>query len=138
MAIGARLTWLIYIFMALTFVISFPISAILDKVLGEEVGSTLSKNRMKKLFEKYAKDKIMDDNVARRLSAALDLQDKTAEGVMTPLSSTFMIDINRKLDAYLLREIYQKGYSRIPIYENSKENIVGILMARDLILINPE
>jgi len=38
----------------------------------------------------------------------------------------------------MLREIYSKGYSRIPVYENSKNNIVGVLMARDLILINPD
>jgi metal transporter CNNM len=33
-----------YFFMILTSPISFPISAILDKVLGEEVGNVLSKN----------------------------------------------------------------------------------------------
>jgi len=38
----------------------------------------------------------------------------------------------------MLREIYSKGHSRIPVYEKSKNNIVGVLMARDLILINPD
>lgn len=37
--------------MFVTFPISFPISAILDKVLGEEVGNILSKNQMKRMFE---------------------------------------------------------------------------------------
>jgi metal transporter CNNM len=41
---GANTTWIIYFFMFVTFPISFPISAILDKVLGEEVGNILSKN----------------------------------------------------------------------------------------------
>ena len=42
--VGAHTTWIIYFFMAVTFPISFPISAILDKVLGDEVGNILSKN----------------------------------------------------------------------------------------------
>jgi len=38
-----------------TIIIAYPIGAILDKVLGEEVGNILSKNQMKRLFEKYEK-----------------------------------------------------------------------------------
>jgi metal transporter CNNM len=44
LVIGAHTTWLVYFFMFVTFPISFPISAILDKVLGDEVGNVLSKN----------------------------------------------------------------------------------------------
>ena len=49
-----------------------------------------------------------------------------------------MLEINTPLDHRMLREIYSKGYSRIPIYEKTKNNIVGILMTRDLILVNPD
>ena len=49
--VGASLTWYLYIFLILTFPISFPIAAILDKCLGEEVGNVLSKNQMKNMFE---------------------------------------------------------------------------------------
>lgn len=55
---------------------------------------------------------------------------------MTPLNKVFMLDINSKFDDSLLRKIYSEGYSRIPIYEGDKENIIGVLMSRDLVLIN--
>jgi metal transporter CNNM len=57
---------------------------------------------------------------------------------MTPIEDVYMLDINTKFDQRRLREIYSKGFSRIPVYEGNKDNIVGILMARDLILVNPE
>ena len=38
----------------------------------------------------------------------------------------------------MLRDIYSKGFSRIPVFDRTRDNIVGILMARDLILINPD
>lgn len=57
---------------------------------------------------------------------------------MTPIDKVFMLDINTKLDFAMMKNIYSKGYSRIPVYEKSKDNIIGILMARDLILINPD
>lgn len=55
---------------------------------------------------------------------------------MTLLEKCFMLDINSTLDHNLMKKIYSEGYSRIPIFEGNRENIVGILMARDLILIH--
>ena len=48
---GAYLSFLLYITIGITFVISYPIAAILNSCLGEEVGTILTKNKMKKLFE---------------------------------------------------------------------------------------
>lgn len=56
---------------------------------------------------------------------------------MTPINKVYMIEINKQLDWPTLRDIYSHGYSRIPVYENQRENIVGILMTRDLLLVNP-
>lgn len=55
---------------------------------------------------------------------------------MTPLSKTFMIDINSNLDRQTLKAIYTEGFSRIPVYDGDRENIVGILMSRDLVVLN--
>ena len=49
--VGAHTTWFVYFFMALTFPISYPVSAILDKVLGEEVGNVISRNMMTNFFQ---------------------------------------------------------------------------------------
>lgn len=70
------------------------------------------------------------------LQAALDLKSKTLKDVMTPIGKVFMLDIHQTLNESLKRQIYEQGYSRIPIYEDSPENIVGLLMTRDLILAN--
>jgi CBS domain containing-hemolysin-like protein len=89
---------------------------------------------MKKLFEQHEKDKLLNPGERKMLSAALELKTKTIGDVMTPLSKIFMLDINQTLDETLKRTIYEQGYSRIPIYEGDQENIIGILMSRDLIL----
>jgi len=72
------------------------------------------------------------------MQAALDLERRTAQEIMTKLEDVYMLEINTKLDQATLREVYSRGFSRIPIYQGSKNNIIGILMARDLILINPD
>ena len=70
------------------------------------------------------------------MNAALDLKTKTLKDVMTPINKVFMLNINQPLDESLKRQIYERGYSRIPIFEGTRENIVGLLLTRDLILAN--
>lgn len=58
---GAYLSWLLWITIAVTFVFAFPIAAILDKVLGEEEGTIMTKIKMKKFFEIQLKQKMIED-----------------------------------------------------------------------------
>lgn len=138
LAIGANTVWIMWFFMAVFFPVSFPIAAILDKILGEEIGNVYTKGQMKNMFEMLEQHKVIKSSERKIIQAALDLEQKTAGEIMTSIENVYMLDINKPIDHVLLREIYQKGYSRIPIYDGFRENIVGILMARDLILINPE
>lgn len=136
--VGAHLTWLLWFFLIVTFPISFPLSAILDKLVGVEDGEEYNKTKMKNMFETYERDKLLDATERKILSAALEWQDKTAKEVMTPLEKCFTLNVEALLDKDLLKLIYTQGYSRVPIYEGERENIVGLLMTRDLILVNPD
>lgn len=93
---------------------------------------------MKRMFEMLENENVIKSTERKIIQAALDLQEKTAIEVMTKIEDVYMLDINTYLNHKILREIYSKGHSRVPIYDKSKDNIVGILMTRDLILINPD
>ena len=49
-----------------------------------------------------------------------------------------MLDINTVINREVTQEIYTRGFSRIPIYDGERTNIIGVLMAKDLILFNPD
>lgn len=51
--IGAHTMWILQLMVWLTIPITFPLSAIFDKVIGEEVSSNYNKNKMKQLFKIY-------------------------------------------------------------------------------------
>ena len=48
---GAYLSFLLWITIAVTFIIAYPIAAILNNVLGEEVGTVMTKSKMRKFFD---------------------------------------------------------------------------------------
>ena len=124
--------------MAFTIVVAYPIAAILDKVLGEENFGIMSKGKMKKFFLNQETLKVLDPAERKILTAALELGRKQVDEVMTKFDEIYMLEINTVLSRKLLTDIYTNGYSRIPIYEDDRQNVVGILMAKDLILFNPE
>ena len=136
LAVGAYTVIIVRAFICALYIIAKPIALVLDCLLGEELGNILSKNQMKKLFEMYEKDQLLNPDERKLLIAALEIQEKEAKHIMTPISKIYMLDINTKLTEEKIHEIYLQGFSRIPIYEGKRDNIVGILLVRDLLVIN--
>ena len=72
------------------------------------------------------------------LSGALNFADKEVSSIMVPLQDVFMVDISQRLDIEVLTHIWESGHSRVPVFENDRSKIVGILLVKDLALLNPE
>ncbi|CAN1272283.1 DUF21 domain-containing protein At2g14520 [Linum perenne] len=72
------------------------------------------------------------------IAGALELTEKTAGDAMTPISETFAIDINGKLDRDLMNLILEKGHSRVPVYYEQPTNIIGLVLVKNLLTIHPE
>lgn len=66
------------------------------------------------------------------LEGVLSLDSKLAREVMVPRTDTQMIDIE---DDYqeILQEILDSPYSRLPIYEEDKDNVIGVLHVKQLL-----
>ncbi len=64
---------------------------------------------------------------------ALSFSDKTVKQIMTPKSVVFKIEENEILDHKTLAEIKRNGFSRIPVYREQEDNIVGVLNVKSLI-----
>ncbi|KAI5624367.1 metal transporter CNNM3, partial [Silurus asotus] len=65
------------------------------------------------------------------------LRSKTVEDILTPLKDCFMLPSTAVLDFNTMSEIMQSGYTRVPVYEEERSNIVEILYIKDLALVDP-
>ncbi|XP_016119005.1 metal transporter CNNM3-like, partial [Sinocyclocheilus grahami] len=66
------------------------------------------------------------------------LRTKTVEDILTPLKDCFMLPSTAVLDFNTMSEIMQSGYTRVPVYEEERSNIIEILYVKDLALVDPE
>lgn len=138
LAVGANTIMLTKFFMLLTFPLSFPISKLLDCVLGQEIGTVYNREKlveMLKVTEPY-NDLVKEE--LNMIQGALELRTKTVEDIMTPLNNCFMIKSDAVLDFNTMSEIMESGYTRIPVYDDERSNIIDILYVKDLAFVDPD
>lgn len=76
---------------------------------------------------------VLDGDCYAMISGALDVANQTVADIMVPRSKMDMLDISKPLSE-LLPEMVETGHSRFPVYEGDRDNIIGILLAKDLLL----
>ncbi|CAI9264773.1 unnamed protein product [Lactuca saligna] len=141
LAIGSSFIWLVRILMIICYPIAYPISKILDFLLGHNE-ALFRRAQLKALVsihgQEAGKGGELTHDETTIINGALDLTEKTAEEAMTPIESTFSLDVNSNLDLEAMRKILAKGHSRVPVYSGNPRNVIGLLLVKSLLTIQAE
>jgi magnesium and cobalt transporter len=66
------------------------------------------------------------------LEGVIRMADMTAGDVMVPVTRIDLLDIDSTMDE-LMHQVIDTAHSRFPVFEGEKDNIIGVLMAKDLL-----
>jgi magnesium and cobalt transporter len=77
-------------------------------------------------------NKIIGADSRGMLEGVIRMADMTAGDVMVPATRMDLLDILSPIDV-LLHKVIDTGHSRFPVFEGERENIIGILLAKDLL-----
>ncbi|KPM10771.1 CBS and DUF21 domain containinf protein [Sarcoptes scabiei] len=138
LAVGAKTAYVTYLFMIITFPLSYPISKLLDKILGEEIGAVYDRERLIEYIRITKDYNNLEADEMNIISGAFKFKKISVADVMTPITDVFMLPYDAILNFDTLTSINNSGYSRIPVYENRIDNVVGLLHVKDLSLIDPD
>ncbi|KAG7298440.1 hypothetical protein JYU34_018066 [Plutella xylostella] len=136
--VGAKSIWIMKIVMGICAPLAWPTSKLLDYCLGEEIGTHYNRERLKELVKVTNHVNDLDKEEVNIISGALDLRKKTVAEVMTSLEDVFMLPITSTLDFETMTEIVKSGFSRIPVYEGRRSNIITVLFIKDLAFVDPD
>jgi Mg2+/Co2+ transporter CorB len=98
-----------------------PDSAILS--VREEIAGALALGHSEGIVEKEDRD---------RLLGALDLADRTVEEIMLHRSGIEMVDAGGTPEE-ILSQALKSPHTRLPVYKDDPENIIGVIHAKDLL-----
>ncbi|KAJ2817366.1 hypothetical protein IWW50_006193, partial [Coemansia erecta] len=140
LAIGAFFAYPVRLLQYVLAPLGYPIAMLLDYILGSDRGVIYKKAQLKELvsLSDAAHGGNLSSDEVTIIRGALELSEKLVSDVMTDLSNVFMVDIDARLDRLLLTEMVRRGHSRVPVYEGVRENIVGVLLVKSLVLLDPD
>ncbi|HUQ06484.1 MAG TPA: hemolysin family protein, partial [Kofleriaceae bacterium] len=93
----------------------------------------LSEEEFRKLVDAGSAQGQVDARERRLIHRVFEFGDKNVGQIMTPRDKVFALSYDLPM-ARLAKEVATRGFSRVPIYQRSLDNIRGILNSKDLVL----
>jgi CBS domain containing-hemolysin-like protein len=94
--------------------------------------SELSEEDLRQVLEAGSRSGALDKTEHELIKSIFEFTDTTAKEVMVPRPDVVALDIDAPWDL-LIREVIEEGYSRLPVFKESIDNIIGIIYSKDLL-----
>ena len=110
------------------------LTALLKAALGESFTGGGTEDEIMSLVDAGSENGSLESDSAEMIGNVFEFNDLTASDVMTHRVNIIAVEENVKLDdiVYLALE---EGFSRIPVYRDSIDRIVGIIIVKDLLCL---
>lgn len=126
-------TWILT---PLTVLVSVPFRRasreIRERVPAGEAGAIHGPDELRLLVEQSEEVGALEPQDADLLEGVFEFTEKTADDVMTPRTELVALPVDATLEE-TLAVVEESGFSRVPVYDGSIDNIVGVLLVKDLL-----
>jgi putative hemolysin len=105
-----------------------------NRVLGvkDVVQNQISTEELKLLVERGGEQGVLEAEEEQMINAVIELGDRRVHEVMVPRIAMAAMPVGATFDE-AIETIVEHGHSRIPVYEETVDEIIGILYAKDLL-----
>ena len=131
LATGPVLRFLMKIFTPLSALLAW-IGQSAAKLTPEENPVSFTEDELYDIIEDMTEEGSLDEQQGELISSALQFGEVTVESVLTPRVDLVAVDISSSLED-ILAVIKTTNHSRLPVYEGSVDNIIGVLQIRKFI-----
>ncbi|MDD7363286.1 MAG: hemolysin family protein [Peptoniphilus sp.] len=97
----------------------------------ENVEKNISEEEIKSYLRVGHQHGVINESGEVMMVNIMDFDDKLAYEIMTPRTSLYMLDYD-DFDTDKIRDMLESGYSRVPVYRDGPDNIVGTIYIKDL------
>lgn len=92
----------------------------------------LSEEEFKQVLEASTMSGAIDKTEHELIKSILEFTDTTVKEIMVPRPDIIGLDISMPRDV-LVRKVIEEGYSRLPVYKGTVDNIIGVIYSKDLL-----
>lgn len=119
----------------LTYPLSKPLALLLDKYVGHEPHRLHTRAELGMLMDEHKifDGSELDDDEVEIIQGALKLSEKTVKDIMQPIGEVFWLSIDAVLDEATVDTITERGFSRVPIFDEKLDTCHGVLLMKDMV-----
>lgn len=136
--LAVRFSGIVYFLMILL----TPLSALFIRInalamkLSDNKDNTpsVTEDELKLIIESIEEEGVLEEAESEMVQSALEFDEKTVLDILTPRVDVLSIDVDDDIKD-ITKSIISERYSRIPVYKDSIDNIIGILHTRDYLEI---
>ncbi|KAE9586758.1 hypothetical protein Lal_00004537 [Lupinus albus] len=140
LTVGATLAPFVNVLLVVFYPISYPISKVLDWMLGKGHAALLKRAELKTFVNFHGNEAGKGGDLTHDettiITGALELTEKTAKDAMTPISKAFSLDLDATLNLDTLNTIMTLGHSRVPVFAGEPRNIIGLVLVKNLFMVD--
>jgi CBS domain containing-hemolysin-like protein len=103
-----------------------------ERVPAGEAGAIHGPDELRLLVEQSEEVGALEPQDADLLEGVFEFTEKTADDVMTPRTDLVALPLDATLEQ-TLEVVEESGFSRVPVYNGTIDNIVGLLLVKDLL-----
>ena len=92
----------------------------------------VTEEELESIIEAMEDDGVIENDNAELMQNALDINDTTVYEIMTPRVDVVAVSIDEDVES-IKKVFFEYKYSRIPVYDRDKDNMIGILRERDFL-----
>lgn len=96
---------------------------------------TITEDELRTIVEVSHEEGVIESEEKKMINNVFDFGDSVAKDVMVPRIDMTMADVNASYDE-LIDIFREEKYTRIPVYEENTDNVIGIVNMKDLLLID--
>lgn len=109
------------------------------KLLGvskDDKEKAITEQELRTIVDVSHEEGVLETDEKKMINNVVDFGDAKAKDIMVPRADMTMLDVNCSY-AELLKCFRENRYTRFPVYEDSKDNVIGVLNVKDLLLMKP-
>ena len=129
---AVRLSGILYVVVKILTPISYPFYKMNKLTMSEvdEEADNISSDDLENIIGTMEEDGEIEHTEADMLQKVLDLGEVDVKDIMTPRVDCICLDINTPIDE-IKKCFFQNQYSRVPVYKDTIDHIVGVLFEKD-------
>lgn len=104
----------------------------LERISNALSGEPTSREDLLEILKDAQQDGLIEADTLKMMEGAIAVSDLTVGEVMIARSQMVSLDIDEPLIS-LMKQVVESGHSRFPVHSENKDQIVGILLAKDLL-----